>query len=195
MLDPDYPLQTERLLLRPYESGDLEFLLGLFGREDVCRYLNWPPMDETAARSLLERRLVQSRITKEGEGISLVAVERAGGRAVGELVLSLTSEAHRQGEVGWSIRPDRQGLGYATEAAGEILRLGFEELGLHRIVAECDPRHGASIAVMERLGMRHEAHHLETAFIKGEWVGSTVYALLESEWRSASREDDRARRG
>jgi RimJ/RimL family protein N-acetyltransferase len=66
-----------------------------------------------------------------------------------------------------------------------MLRLGFEYLGLHRIVAECDPRNEASIRVMNKLGMRHEAQHIDAMFLKGEWVGSTVYAILGSEWRAA----------
>lgn len=86
---------------------------------------------------------------------------------------------------GWSIHPGAQGRGYATEGAREMLRLGFEEFGLHRIVAECDPRNAASIRVMEKLGMRREADHIDAMFLKGEWVGSTVFAMLESEWRRA----------
>jgi RimJ/RimL family protein N-acetyltransferase len=183
LLDPAYPLLTERLSIRPYRAGDLADLLGLFGRDDVSRYLNWEPMDEEAARSLLSRRLTQSRIEEEGKGVALAVTERGVDRLIGEVVLSLTSVVSRQGETGWSMHPDVQGRGYATEAAAEMLRLGFEELRLHRIVAECDPRNGASIRVMERLGMRREALHLESMFLKGEWVGSLVSAILESEWR------------
>jgi RimJ/RimL family protein N-acetyltransferase len=185
VLDPAYPLVTERLHIRPYRPDDLEAVLSMFGREDVSRYLNWEPMDREAATTLLERRLSQTRIAKEGDGLALAAAERETDRFVGEVVLRLTSEVSRQGEVGWSVHPGAQGRGYATEAAREMLRLGFEELGLHRIVAECDPRNEASIKVMEKLGMRREAHHLEAMFLKGEWVGSIVYAILASEFRAA----------
>ena len=185
MLEPAYPLITERLQLRPYRPDDLDALLAMFGRADVSRYLNWEPMDREAATALLERRRKQTRIEHEGDGIVLAADEREAERFVGEVMLRLTSEVSRQGEIGWSIHPDVQGRGYATEAAREMLRLGFEELGLHRIVAECDPRNEASIRVMEKLGMRREAHRLEAMLLKGEWVGSMVYAILASEWRAA----------
>lgn len=154
----------------------------MFGREDVSRYLNWPPMDREAATALVERRVKQTRIEHEGEGLGLLVTERDTDRFIGEVILRLHSEASRQGEVGWSIHPDAQGRGYATEAAREMLRLGFEEFGLHRIVAECDPRNAGSIRVMEKLGMRREADHVDAMFLKGEWVGSTVFAMLESEW-------------
>jgi RimJ/RimL family protein N-acetyltransferase len=64
-----------------------------------------------------------------------------------------------------------------------MLRLGFEELGLHRIFAESDARNAASMRVMERLGMRREAHFVENEFLKGEWTDGVVCAILEREWR------------
>jgi RimJ/RimL family protein N-acetyltransferase len=186
VFEPGYPLLTERLQIRPYRSDDLEPLLEMFGREDVSRYLNWEPMDRDGATALLERRLRQTRIEKEGDGLALAVDERDTDRFAGEVVLRLTSEVSRQGEIGWSVHPAAQGRGYATEAAREMLRLGFEELRLHRIIAECDPRNLASIKVMEKLGMRREAEHVDAMFLKGEWVGSIVYAILESEWPSAA---------
>jgi len=184
MFAPSLPIGTERLLLRAFTTGDLDALHAMFGRDDVSRYLNWEPMDREAAAALVERRLKQFRIEHEGDGIVLVVEEGDGGGFVGEVLLRFTNEVSRQGEVGWSVHPDAQGKGYATEAARAMLRLGFEELRLHRIAAECDPRNTASIKIMEKLGMRHEAKHVDAMFLKGEWVGSTVYAMLEDEWRA-----------
>ena len=64
-----------------------------------------------------------------------------------------------------------------------MLRLGFEEAGLHRIVAGCDPRNGASVRVMDHLGMRREAEFREAELVKGEWIDEIVCAVLEPEWR------------
>lgn len=185
MLTPDYPIATERLLLRPYEPGDLDALHEMFGREDVCRYLPWPPMDLDQARAKVEQRLRQTRIDADGEALVLAAVETATGRYIGEFMLRLTNGESRQGEVGWSLHPDAHGRGLATEGAREMLRVGFEELGLHRVTAGTDPRNTASLRVMERLGMRREAQFVESWFLKGEWVGEVVCALLDSEWRAS----------
>lgn len=182
----DHPLATARLLLRPYGADDLASLHGMFGREDVCRYLPWPPMDLAAAQAKLEQRLQQTAIGPETGAMVLAAVERATGRTVGEFMLALRSPDDLLGVIGWSVHPDVQGRGFATEGAREMLRVGFGELGLHRIVAECDPRNGASIRVMEKLGMRREALFVEAELIKGEWVDSLVYAQLESAWRATA---------
>jgi RimJ/RimL family protein N-acetyltransferase len=192
MLEPafvvtaDHPLATPRLILRPYEDRDLAFLHDMFGREDVCRYLPWPPMDLERARAKVEQRMHQVSIGKDADALVLAAVEAETGRTVGEFMLRLRSPEHRQGEIGWSVHPDFQGRGFATEGARGMVRVGFEELGLHRIAAECDPRNAASIRVMEKLGMRREADLVESELLKGEWVGATIYAMLESEWRTSS---------
>lgn len=180
------PLTTARLVLRPYEEGDLAFLEDMFGREDVARYLPWPPMDLDAARAKVEQRIQQVSIGPESDAVVVLAVEAATGRSVGEFMLRVRSPRHLQGEIGWSVHPDAQGRGLATEGAREMLRLGFEDVGLHRIAAECDPRNTASMRVMEKLGMRREALMVEAELIKGEWVDSLIYAQLASEWRASS---------
>ncbi|MCW2947645.1 MAG: GCN5-related N-acetyltransferase, partial [Actinoallomurus sp.] len=91
---------------------------------------------------------------------------------------------HRQGEVGYIFHPDHGGRGYATEAAEVVLRLGFEELGLHRIVGRLDGRNTASARVLERLGLRREAHFVQNELVKGEWTDEVVYAMLADEWRA-----------
>jgi RimJ/RimL family protein N-acetyltransferase len=184
---PSLPLTTQRLTLRPYEAGDLPALHDLFGRADVSRYLMWEPMDLDQARELLDRRVLQTRIDADGDAILLAAVETETGRMIGELMLRVTSIESGQGEIGWSLHPDAQGRGLATEGAREVLRAGFEVLGLHRIVAGADPRNGASLRVMERLGMRREAEFIEQAFVKGEWIDEVIYAILAGEWEAASK--------
>jgi RimJ/RimL family protein N-acetyltransferase len=191
-LRPTYPIRAERLALRPFVESDLEAVLDLESREDVVRYLMWPPMDREAAAAFVTKRLGQTAIDGEGTGILLAATIPPDDRFIGEFMLRLTSEANRQGEIGWTIHPDVAGRGYATEGAREMLRLGFEDLGLHRIVADADPRNGASLRIMQKLGMRLEAEHRDTLLVKGEWVGATIYAMLEDEWRSQAMGSSRA---
>jgi len=184
MLEPTSPFRTARMTLRTYERDDLDSFHDLYAREEVCRYLPWEPMDLDQARTKLEQRITQTRIESDGDPLVMVAVDSETGRPIGEFMLRLQSSQSRQGEIGWIIHPDVQGRGLATEGAGEMLRLGFDELGLHRIVAGCDPRNVASLRVMERLGMRREALFVEAEFVKGEWVDDVICAIRESEWRS-----------
>lgn len=180
------PRRTARLVLRGYRAGDLAAFHDLFGRDDVCRYIPFGPLDAEQARSKLELRMRQTRIDADGDALLFAAEEISTSRMIGELMLRLSSARARQGEIGWVLHPDVQGRGLATEGARELLRLGFVDLGLHRITADCDARHAASQRVMERLGMRREAELVENDRHRGEWTSEIVYAILGSEWRSGA---------
>ena len=78
--------------------------------------------------------------------------------------------------------PSAHGHGYATEAARALLAFSFGELALHRVWADVDPRNPPSVRVLERLGLRKEAHHLENVEIRGEWCDTVIYAMLRREW-------------
>jgi RimJ/RimL family protein N-acetyltransferase len=184
MLRPDYPLKTERLLLRPFTDNDLDALHDLHSRPDVTRYLYRDPISRDDARRMLKRRMKSAAIQKEGDSIQVAMVLPDSGSVIGHVNLQLLSRVHRRGEIGFVLHPDHSGRGYAGEASLVLLRLGFEELGLHRIIGRCDARNTPSARLMERLGMRREAHLRENELIKGEWTDELIYAMLASEWQT-----------
>ncbi len=91
--------------------------------------------------------------------------------------------ANRSAFIGYVYNPEFWGQGYATEAAGAVLNLGFRHLNLHRIVGVCDPNNPGSARVLEKCGMRREGHMIEDRLIKGHWTDSVLYAMLQSEWK------------
>jgi RimJ/RimL family protein N-acetyltransferase len=100
------------------------------------------------------------------------------------VTLFMNSVEHRTGELGFVFHPDFHGRGYAAEASVELLRLGFEKLGWHRIIGRLDHRNTGSAKLLERLGMRQEAHFVRNEFLKGEWTDELVFALLGEEWKA-----------
>jgi RimJ/RimL family protein N-acetyltransferase len=184
VLRPPYPIQTKRLLLRPLQADDAGAMFAYRCRDDVCRYLLHPPqtLEQVATRAANSR----SELTDEGQVLSLAVVERDGGAFVGDIVLMYHSREQRSGELGYVLNPEHAGKGYATEAGAALLRLGFDELGLHRMTGRLHASNTASARVLEKLGMRREAHFVENEFIKGEWTDELVYAVLAKEWRDPS---------
>ena len=183
-LRPSYPIRLERVVLRPFVASDFDAVLDMQSRPELVRYLMWDVMDADAVRTFLERRVRQTAIEAEDNALVLAATIPPSDRVIGEFMLRLSSERHRQAEIGWSLHPDAQGHGYATEASRELLRIAFEDLGVHRVAADADPRNTGSLRIMERLGMHREADYVDVFFLKGEWVGETHYAILEDEWRA-----------
>ena len=183
---PDWPLQTERLLLRPYEERDFDALYAMQSDAEVARWLYNEPRDLAEVRDLLGRKISGSEWREEDDWLSGAVVLREGGDVVGDLSLHWVSKEHRTGEIGFMFDPPRQGHGYATEAAHAFLRLAFEDFALHRVIGRAELRNIASTRVLEKLGMRREAHLVENEWVKGEWQSEVVYALLDREWPVAS---------
>lgn len=183
-LKPHYPLAGERLQLRPCEDADLDALYEIYRREDVARYLYTPPFSRKQTAGRLARARRQTVIDDTHDGLYLAAERLDSGGLVGTFTLFLASRDYQQGEIGYMLHPDQQGHGFATDGARIMLRLGFEQLGLHRIVARLDARNTASARVAERVGMRREAHLRENELVKGEWTDELIYALLAEEWRA-----------
>ncbi|SFA78310.1 Protein N-acetyltransferase, RimJ/RimL family [Amycolatopsis marina] len=185
MLRPVYPLQTSRLNLRPFTPSDVADTHAIHSRPDVVRYLYWDVRSEDEVREMVERRMDNVRIEQENDALVLAVERKDTGQLIGDVLLQLNSQANQQGEVGYVFHPDHHGQGFAREAAVEMLRLGFEELQLHRIIGRCDARNTASSGLLKRLGMRHEATLVENEIVKGEWCSEAVYAMLRTEWANS----------
>jgi RimJ/RimL family protein N-acetyltransferase len=188
VLKPDYPIETERLLLRPLDPAtDVDAVLAYQSRADVCQYIPYfPRTREEVAERLADPDRTRSTIEEEGQLVGLAVVVRASGELVGDVILVWTSAEHRSGEIGYVINPDHQGNGYATEACRALLALAFDGLDLHRVIARIDERNAASGAVLHRIGMRQEAVLVENEWFKGEWTNEIDFAILAAEWRKFS---------
>lgn len=183
MLRPDYPIETARLRLRPFREEDFAAYVAYRNLPEVLRYLYWDHRPEAELLETVRDRMKYDRIEKEGDFLALVVEKKETGEMIGDVVLRWSSEVHRGGEIGYCFHPAFHGQGYATEAAAEMLRLGFEGLGLRRIAGRLDGRNEASARVLTRLGMRKEAYFVENEWVKGEWTDEAIYAILDREWR------------
>jgi RimJ/RimL family protein N-acetyltransferase len=145
--------------------------------EDVTRWLYFEPPTEEQTRAWIDGILARPPET----GTVLAVELRDTGELIGNVNVVVDPD-NRQGEIGFIFDPAHQGHGYATEAARALLDDAFERYGLHRVYGRLEPRNAASARVLEKLGMRREAHLIENEWVKGEWQSEAVYALLAREW-------------
>ncbi|MFG2227371.1 GNAT family N-acetyltransferase [Streptomyces sp. NPDC048644] len=188
---PAHPLRTERLDLRPVTLDDTTAIHAYRSLPEVCRYLYSNPIDETTAHEAVTAQAARTTLRTSGDVLQLAVAVRETGHLIGDVTFVLTSTTHRQGGIGYVFHPAHSGHGYATEAARALLKIGFEDLRLHRIQAELDGRNTASARPLERLGMRREGHLRENEFLDGEWTDEVIYALLADEWRALRAPEDR----
>jgi RimJ/RimL family protein N-acetyltransferase len=151
-------LRSERLLLRGWRESDREPFARINADTEVARFL-----PQTLARGESDQLIasLQSHLERHGFGLWAVSRADADDQLIGFVGLNVVSfNAHFTPavEIGWRLQRSAWGCGYATEAAREALRYGFERAGLAEIVALTVPANRRSRAVMGRLGMTHSEH-------------------------------------
>ncbi|MGY5800569.1 GNAT family N-acetyltransferase [Rhizobium sp. LEGMi12c] len=180
---------TDRLILRRFVPQDFEAYRAYRSLPEIYRYLYSDPPSEEEMRERFDASF-NTRLSDDGDILRCAAVRRQDNALVGQVSLKIANKAALQAEVGYMFNPAYAGKGYATEAAAAIITLGFEKFGFHRIFARLDAKNAGSVGVVERLGMRREAHLIENDRFNGVWGDEYVYAVLSREW--AARAPDRA---
>ena len=184
--DPREPIETRRLLLRPFRDGDATAFFHLNSDPGVMRY-----MPGTLTREESDALLEQLIERSQAGDITFRAVVLKAGHFLGIAGLNRPRfEAPFMPciEVGWRLTPASWGRGYATEAARGALGHGFKNLGLRKIVAFAPHQNERSIAVMERLGMHRdpEGDFEHPRFPQGHALRPHVlYRITRAEWDGA----------
>lgn len=177
-------LTTARLILREFAEADWPAFHAIESLPEVARYQSFDPRTAEESRAYV-RDASQSAGDDPRLTYDLAIVLAADDRLIGRCGLHISDPEIREGVLWYTLHPDAWGHGYTTEAARAMVTFGFRELGLHRIWADSDPRNIGSWRVLEKLGLRREGHLRENAWIKGEWVDSFIYAILNREWTEA----------
>lgn len=170
-------LETERLRIRPYRETDIAELLPLIGTHEVAattlRIAH--PYTEQDARDFL-------LMTQEPDKLWMAITLRSDGRQIGGVGLRVDDQ-HQNAELGYWLGAPYWGKGYATEAAREMLRYGFEDLQLHRIFASHFKHNVASGRILLKLGMNHEGCQREQIRKWDRFVDLELYGLLRHDWQ------------
>lgn len=180
-------IRTPRLLMRRCRDDDRGPFATLNADPVVMQHM-------TATLTLNESNAFVDRIEAcwDERGLGLWAVEVAGvAPFVGYVGLWPADDVAGAGavEVGWRLAREHWGHGYATEAAREALRFGFEQIGLDEIVSFTVPRNERSIRVMERIGLRHDPagdfdHPRVDPDMHPDLVRHVLYRIRRAEWQA-----------
>ena len=183
MATPELIFETERLRARPMVLDDLEPFVAYRADPEVARFQSWSDFSLADGRALLAA-LEGSTLGTPGEWYQIALEDRAYGGLVGDLAAKVSGIERREMELGFTLAPARQGKGYGTEALRALLDVAFGTLGMHRVIAVTDALNAPAAALLERVGMRREAHFRENIFFKGTWGSEFLFAVLEHEWGS-----------
>jgi RimJ/RimL family protein N-acetyltransferase len=173
-------IESERLRLRWMTESDVDGLYRIFSDPEVTRYWSTVAMthrDEAVALlNDIHDGYHKRRLLKWG------VADAATDQLMGTVTLIGIDLSHRRAEVGYALARMHWGQGYILEALRAVLKYAFDELNLHRIEADVDPRNTASIKTLERLGFQREGYLRERWQVGGEIQDALFYGLLRPDW-------------
>lgn len=179
------PIHTERLVLRDFVPGDWPDVLAYQKDGRYLRFYPWTHRTEEDARKFVQM-FVDHQQVQPRRRFQLAITLPDNPKVIGNCEIRRKPDNQWEGDIGYEVAPEHWDQGYATEAAQTMVRLGFQELGLHRISSWCIADNAASARVLEKVGMKQEGRLRENEYFKGRWWDTLLYALLKDEWRYGS---------
>jgi ribosomal-protein-alanine N-acetyltransferase len=167
-------LAGERIRLRTFADADLDAVHAYASDPQVARYTDWGPNSVADTRAFLDE---VTALPSPPGGRYPLAIE-VDGQLIGGTQLNVVSAANLRAEIGYVLGRPWWGRGYATEAAGLLLRFGFQELGLHKIVATCHPDNAGSARVLTRIGMTLEGRLRDHVLVRGGWQDRLLFGIV-----------------
>lgn len=175
-------IETERLRLRRFRDGDVDAFQAYRADPAVARFQSWHDHTrEQAERFVAEVSRADPGVP--GEPFQFAVARLDDDALVGDCMLAITAGDPASAEIGYTIGPAHQGVGYATEAARAVVTYAFDGQGVASVRAVTDARNLASIGVAERLGMRRVAT-VHTTF-KGEPCDEHTFEVAHEAWERA----------
>jgi len=175
------PVRTPRLNLREFTADDFDAVLAYSSDPRVTRYLFFGPRDADSTQEYLEE-LLASQIEQPRTRFELAVEQYDGGRLVGACDLSLIER--NVADLGYMLESRVWGLGYATEIAAALLEAAFLQLRVDRVISTVDVNNGASIRVLEKIGMRWEAVYRRHRRAKNRWWDCHLFVMPREVWEA-----------
>ncbi len=175
------PLDLPRLVLRRFCDADVAPFLAYRNDPEVARFQGWDSISLAEATAFVTGQQTQE-IASPGQWLQIAIALKQTGQLVGDCALKIHATDPRQATIGITLNRPFQRQGFATEALSALLDHLFFERHLHRVVADTDPANVPAWKLLERLGMRREAHCRQSLWFKGRWADEFFYAILHQEW-------------
>lgn len=177
-------IETDRLILRPWREGDLATFARHTSTPAVMRWLG-PPMTAEQLEATEQRN---HKLQAEHGHCFWIVERKTDGEMLGFCGLKIADAPNcpvvGDVEIGWRLREDAWGQGYAREAATASLDFAFDTLGVDRVIAQTVVGNSASWGLMERFGMTRRADlDYDDPRCSGELNPTIIYILERAQWR------------
>lgn len=174
------PIRSPRLILRPFLPSDFEQVHAYSSDPEVVKFMQWGPNTEEQTRQFMEtcfaNQKEEPRLTYD---FAVVMADTA--EFVGSVSLRLGKKDSMIGDVGYCYSRQAWGKGYASEAAEAVVRFAFDQLGLQKVGATCDPLNFGSAKVLQKAGMKLEGFLRKHINMKGKWRDTLLFGCAKQD--------------
>lgn len=174
--------ETERLILRQMQESDYDNVVIYRLHPDVRCYIP-DYIDEAGVKAYVERSIHPWK-QEENEPLRIVMELKGTSKVIGELMVKIVEKNIPMVEIGYALNPEFQGKGYTTEAMHNIMQFVFEDLSINRVIGEANPENIASRRIMEKMGMKQEAHLIQHTFFNNKIIDTVIYGILKKDWKA-----------
>jgi len=176
-------LETPRLLLRPFGTGDWAQVQAYARDPEVVRYLDWGPLSEAESRAFIAQAMAcdLQQLPQQKEH-RLAAIFKPTGALVGDASLTLGDLDTRSARLDGTLHRLAWGQGLGTELARELIDSAFRRFPVQRLWARCRPENIGCYRVMKKAGLRFEEYVQNERNPKGEVVDLFLCGLTREEW-------------
>jgi RimJ/RimL family protein N-acetyltransferase len=176
-------LESKRLVLRPYQDSDLNSIHAYSCDTETTQFMQWGPNSLEQTKDFFTR-CIANQTVKPKIIYDFAVIDNASNQLIGSITLRLIKEGSLLGEIGYIYAKETWGKGYASEAARRVMQFGFQDLGLKKISATCDPENIGSTKVLQKAGMKFEGFLSKHLPMKGKWRDSLLYGCAESDFET-----------
>jgi ribosomal-protein-alanine N-acetyltransferase len=176
-------LESKRLLFRKIIMKDAKDIHFIRSNEVVMEFMDvWRTKSISDAKKLI-RNIHEDY--KNEKGISWGIIEKRTKNFMGYIGIIRMQPQHCRGEVGYALKPQYWGIGFMSEALRTVTDFGFNEMRLHSIEANVNPKNQNSKKLLERMGFKKEAYFRENYLCDGKFLDSVIYSLLQKDLNSS----------
>ncbi|WP_027632086.1 GNAT family N-acetyltransferase [Clostridium hydrogeniformans] len=172
--------ETNRLVLREFIKEDLEDVHKYSSDTEVVKFLTWGPNTEEQTEKFLHN-VISCKEEEQRKDYDIAVILKEEGALIGACKIHIDSFHNKEASISYCYKKEFWGKNYAAEAGKAMVKFAFNELGMHRVYATCDPDNIKSARVLEKIGMKREGFLRENKLVKNQWKDSLLYSIISSD--------------
>ena len=177
-------IETQRLIMRPFDIKDLDIVSLLYGNSDIMTYMPCGCLTDGEIRTHLQK-ITSDWNERPQLNYEMAVICKSDSKKIGRARIHMDYESDTA-MIGWLLIQPEWNKGYATEITKSLLEYCFKILKVHRVCALCHPQNIASWKVLEKCGLRREAHYIKKVKYSSDgadhWEDELEYAILREEF-------------